>query len=105
MGTRREDDDGESAAGERAAATEAAGAGEDGPVLVPIAALSAEALHGLVEAFVLREGTEYGAHDVPLATKVAQVMQQLQRGEAQVIFDPGTEVVDIVTRRDLRRRR
>lgn len=73
------------------------------PLRIPHDELSAEALRGLVEAFVLREGTEYGAHDVPLETKVAQVMRQLERGEAQVIFDPATEVVDIVTTRSLRR--
>lgn len=103
MGTLR-GDDGDDAADEREPADARADAGDEGPVLVPIAALSAEALHGLVEAFVLREGTEYGAQDVPLAAKVAQVMRQLERGEAQVIFDPATEAVDIVTSRDLRRR-
>ena len=104
MGTHR-GDDGDGGADGHAAPAAGPDAGDEGPVQVPIAALSAEALHGLVEAFVLREGTEYGAHDVPLATKVAQVMQQLERGEAQVIFDPGTETVDIVASRELRRRR
>ncbi|MCU0759380.1 MAG: YheU family protein [Steroidobacteraceae bacterium] len=70
---------------------------------IPHESLSPEALRGVVEAFVLREGTEYGEHDVPLETKVAQVMRQLGRGEAQVIFDPDTEVVDIVTTRSLGR--
>jgi uncharacterized protein YheU (UPF0270 family) len=73
------------------------------PLCIPHQELSPAALRGLVEAFVLREGTEYGEHDVPLEAKVAQVMRQLERGEAQVVFDPGTEVVDIVTARSLRR--
>ena len=64
--------------------------------------LSPEALRGVVEAFVLREGTEYGAHDVALEAKVAQVLRQLERGEARVIFDPASEVIDIVTARSLR---
>ena len=74
------------------------------PIVIPHEELSAEALHGLVEAFVLREGTEYGAHDVPLESKVAQVMRQLERGEARVIVDPASEAVDIVTARALRGR-
>ena len=79
--------------------------GEDaGPLVIPHGQLSAGALRGLVEAYVLREGTEYGAHDVPLETKVQQVMGQLERGEARVLFDPGTETVDIVATRELRRR-
>jgi uncharacterized protein len=52
----------------------------------------------VLEAFVLREGTEYGEHDVPLDTKVAQVLRQLERGEAQIVFDPGTESVTLVVK-------
>jgi hypothetical protein len=79
-------------------------AGESEPLVIPHDELSAGALRGLVEAFVLREGTEYGAHDVPLELKVAQVLRQLERGEARVIFDPAAEAVDIVMARDLRDR-
>jgi uncharacterized protein YheU (UPF0270 family) len=35
--------------------------------------LSPEALHGVIEAFITREGTDYGLHEVPLVTKVGQV--------------------------------
>jgi uncharacterized protein YheU (UPF0270 family) len=73
-------------------------------LVIPHGELSPEALRGLVEAFVLREGTEYGSHEVALDAKVAQVMRQLERGEARVIFDPESEVVDIVTAQSLRRR-
>lgn len=75
------------------------------PLIIPHAELSPEALRGLVEAFVLREGTEYGDQDVPLESKVAQVMRQLERGEARVIFDPESEGVDLVTAHSLRPRR
>lgn len=44
---------------------------------------------------MLREGTDYGAQELPLASKVAQVIRQLERGEAQIVFDPLTESVDI----------
>jgi uncharacterized protein YheU (UPF0270 family) len=62
---------------------------------VPASELTAATLQSLVESFVLREGTEYGLQEVPLATKVAQVMRQLQRGEVRIVFDPATESVDI----------
>jgi uncharacterized protein YheU (UPF0270 family) len=61
--------------------------------------LSPEALAGVIDAFVLREGTDYGEHDVPHETKVAQVRRQLERGEARILFDPVTESVDIVVAR------
>ena len=66
------------------------------PIVVPHTELSAEALRAVVESFVLREGTEYGEHDVSLEQKIVQVMRQLERGEAQVIFDPNSDSVDIV---------
>jgi len=68
----------------------------DQPVVIPYTELSDEALRGVLEAFVLREGTEYGERDVPLDQKVAQVTGQLRRGEAQIVFDPASESVDIV---------
>jgi uncharacterized protein YheU (UPF0270 family) len=73
-------------------------AGNDDPpelVEVPMAQLAPDTLQALVETFVLREGTDYGVQEVPLATKVAQVIKQLQRGEARIVFDPATESVDI----------
>jgi hypothetical protein len=66
------------------------------PVVIPHTELSEEALRGVLEAFVLREGTEYGEKDVSLDQKVAQVVRQLQRGEAQIVFDPESETIDVV---------
>jgi uncharacterized protein YheU (UPF0270 family) len=66
------------------------------PVAVPHTEISADALQALVESFVLREGTDYGEHEFSLPQKVAHVMRQLERGEAQVMFDPQSESVTIV---------
>jgi uncharacterized protein YheU (UPF0270 family) len=71
----------------------------DPPIEIPHTELSADALRGVVEAFVLREGTEYGERDVPLDRKVSDILRQLDRGEAQIVFDPNTESVDIVVKR------
>lgn len=65
------------------------------PVVVPHADLSPDALKGVVESFVLREGTEYGMRDFTLDQKVTHVLRQLERGDAQLVFDPNTESVDI----------
>ena len=66
------------------------------PIVVPHAELSPDALRGVIEAFVLREGTEYGEHDVSLDVKVAQVLRQLERGEAQIVFDLESEEIGII---------
>jgi hypothetical protein len=53
--------------------------------------LSPEALQGIIEAFVTREGTDYGTQDVTLAIKVWQVRQQLDAGTAVIVYDADTE--------------
>jgi len=66
------------------------------PVVIPYSELSPEALAGVVESFVLREGTDYGEREYSLEEKVAHVMRQLERGEARIQFDAHTETVHIV---------
>jgi uncharacterized protein len=68
------------------------------PVVVPYTELAADLLHAVVESFVLREGTDYGEREVPLEDKVAEVIAQLKRGEARIVFDPGSGSVGIVVR-------
>ncbi|MGH9644821.1 MAG: YheU family protein [Terriglobales bacterium] len=65
-------------------------------VAVPHAELSADALVGVIKAFVLREGTDYGEHEVTLEQKIAQVRAQLENGDARILFDPSSATVDIV---------
>lgn len=64
-------------------------------VKVPVQSLSPEALRGVIEAFVLREGTDYGHRDFSLEEKCAAVERQLAEGEAEVWFDPETRTTDI----------
>ena len=69
---------------------------EIGPIPVAPDDLEPETLRAVVESFVLREGTDYGAHETSLDAKVAQVLLQLRRGQAQITFDPATESVNVV---------
>ena len=69
------------------------------PVVVPHCELSPETLTGVIESFVLREGTDYGERDVPFETKVLQVRRQLDRREAEIVYDPATSSVGIVLRK------
>lgn len=63
---------------------------------IPLQRLQPEILQSLVEAYVLREGTDYGDAEVSLAKKVAQVIAQLKSGKAKVVFDEESESCDIV---------
>ena len=66
------------------------------PVEVPHTLLSVEALRGVVEAFVLREGTDYGAHEFTHEQKVQQVLDGLRRGESRIVYNPQTSSVTLL---------
>ena len=56
-------------------------------MIIPYEQLSPEALEGLLEEFVTRDGTDYGERETPLATRVAQVRRQLQMRTALIVYD------------------
>ncbi|MEY1662334.1 YheU family protein [Isoalcanivorax beigongshangi] len=68
---------------------------------IPWNQIPADTLGNLLEEFVTRDGTDYGAEEVPLTTRVAQVRRQLERGEAVIWFDDATESVSVFSRREL----
>jgi hypothetical protein len=61
--------------------------------------LSAEALRGLIEEFVTREGTDYGLRERDMEEKVRDVERQLSSGEAEILYDAVDERANIVPRR------
>lgn len=69
--------------------------------------LPADTLRGIIEEFVLREGTEYGygqaagsesARSNTLQMKVAQVLAQIEGGDVLVLYDEQTETCNLVAR-------
>ena len=70
------------------------------PVAIPHTELSADALRGVIESYVLREGTDYGDQHFSLEQKVSHVLRQLERNEAKIMFDPNSETIDIVVNRN-----
>jgi len=63
--------------------------------------LSPGALRGLVEEYVTREGTDYGEGSWSLEDKVAQVLRQIDGGDAKIVFDLESESASIVTTPEL----
>jgi hypothetical protein len=58
--------------------------------------LSNDTLRGVIESFVNRSGTDYGAVEISLDAKVRDVLRQLEAGEAKIVFDTATQSIDIV---------
>ncbi len=70
-------------------------------MLIPHKQLSPEALNNLIEEFVSRDGTDYGAEEISLAQKAEQILRLLQQGEIAILFDEETGSCNIVPRREL----
>ena len=70
-------------------------------IKLPIERLSPEALNGVIEEFVSRNGTDYGITEVPLETKIRQVKGQLKSGHAVLIYDSVTKTCNILLADDL----
>jgi uncharacterized protein len=60
-------------------------------MIIPHHMLSPDALRGVIEALVIREGTDYGAQEVSFETKVMQVQQQLDEGTVVIVYDEDTD--------------
>ncbi|KUJ00775.1 YheU family protein [Vibrio sp. MEBiC08052] len=64
-------------------------------MIIPWQTLEPDTLDNLIREFILREGTDYGEQEISLEEKVAQVKQQIQSGEAVIVYSELHESVDI----------
>lgn len=69
-------------------------------IAVPIDALSQDAVQGVLEEFVNREGTDYGEQELTLQQKSSRLLQQWRRGEVVLVFDPESETTTFMSRLD-----
>jgi hypothetical protein len=63
--------------------------------IIPVNKLSSEALQGVIEEYISRDGTDYGDIEVSAATKFRRVKDKLEKGLAVLIFDDETETTNI----------
>lgn len=70
-------------------------------IQIPTDTISVDALDGLIEEFVTRDGTDYGVEERSLKEKKAALMALIKRGDAVVVFDPHSETCNIVAKADL----
>ena len=63
--------------------------------IIPVNKLSAKALQGVIEEFISRNGTDYGAIEASLETSIRQVRARLKDGSAVLVFDDETETTNI----------
>lgn len=73
------------------------------PIEIPKEALSEQALRGVIDNFIQREGTDYGVSEVSYDTKMQQVQKQIEKGHVRIVFDPDSESVSLLTEQELKR--
>jgi uncharacterized protein YheU (UPF0270 family) len=73
-------------------------------MIIPPGSLSAEALQGVLEEFISRDGTDYGEQELSLEAKVNRLRPQVLRGEVLIVFDEVSEGITLMTREEWRGR-
>lgn len=62
---------------------------------IPYQSLSDDALLGVIDAFILREGTDYGHRDIELQEKRDRVLKLLHAGKAKILFHAENDHIEI----------
>jgi uncharacterized protein len=74
---------------------------ENAVVIISFERLSKEALYGVIEEFVSRDGTDYGFMEVYLENKIDMVLRQLRSGEIFIVYDETTLTTNIVSKDEI----
>ncbi|MFT7406402.1 YheU family protein [Zhongshania sp.] len=67
-------------------------------VEVPWQKLSPDALQGMLEEMVTRDGTDYGENEVSLEEKISQLRRALESNKAAIVFTPETESWTVIAK-------
>ncbi|CUX96736.1 YheU family protein [Candidatus Doolittlea endobia] len=71
-------------------------------MIIPWQQIDSITLYNVIESFVLREGTDYGIQEKKLQQKVADVLRQVQVGEAVLVWSESHESINIILRSQYR---
>lgn len=63
---------------------------------MPLGRVDPEQLQALLEEYVSRDGTDYGARETSLARRVEQLGSQMRDGSLQLLFETESQQWDIV---------
>lgn len=70
-------------------------------LVIPTSRLSNDAVDGLIEEFILREGTDYGHADSTLEQKKARVHTQIANGHVVIVYSSITENTSLMKKDQL----
>jgi hypothetical protein len=70
-------------------------------MIIPYDQLSQEALLGVLDEFILREGTDYGLQEVPHHKKQERLLLQLKEGNVVVVFEPEDQTITLKDKKEV----
>ena len=70
-------------------------------IIIPFEKLTAEALDGLIEEFILREGTDYGTTTYTTDQKKERVHKQIKNKNVVVVYDSNTEACSLLKKEQI----
>lgn len=70
-------------------------------MIIPHQDIATETLDTLLEEHALREGTDYGEHEISLSEKVAQLKKQLISGLVVIVYSELHESVNLMKKSEL----
>lgn len=71
-------------------------------MMIPWQELDPDTLNNIIESFVLREGTDYGAQEKTLQQKVDDIKRQLKNGTLVLIWSELHETINIMLKDQFR---
>ena len=69
---------------------------DDAFLEIPYQQLSEDALSGILDEFISREGTDYGDIEMSHDRKYQQLLAALQAGRCKIVFDPASESCTLI---------
>ena len=65
-------------------------------IKIPIESLDRSIIFSIIEEFVLREGTDYGAYEVNFQSKIDEIYRKLESDEYSISYDESTDSCTII---------
>lgn len=65
-------------------------------MIIPWQNLSTDALSGIIEEFIMREGTDYGLEEISLERKKQDILNQLKSGHVVIVYSELHETVNMM---------
>jgi uncharacterized protein YheU (UPF0270 family) len=67
-------------------------------MIIPAEQINPETLNSIIEAFVLKEGTDYGEQEKSLEEKVEDVKRSLKSGDVVLVYSELHETVNVLSK-------